>query len=276
MKLKHNKKRNTAFIFEALVKELTKSVIKKNDAKKRQIAGIIKEHFKNDSILGQELRLYQAVVEETTFESNGSADKVLQESKRQYDKLDKQQIFEEQSHLINKINKILSKEVFSNFVPNYKSLATVYQIFNQQMPPKSRVMLENTLMESIVHNAKNITCKLPSDTFVFKNFVKKFNSEYSGKLFEEQRALLSNYITSFVDNGVDFKIFLNEELGRLKEQILQAKKLNEIKTNPEMLQKTEKVFEFIELFKQKQIDEKSIEKILKVQKLVRELQINGD
>ena len=50
MKLKHNKKRNTAFIFEALVKELTKSVIKKNDAKKRQIAGIIKEHFKNDSI----------------------------------------------------------------------------------------------------------------------------------------------------------------------------------------------------------------------------------
>jgi len=276
MKLKHNKKRNTAFIFEALVKELTKSVIKKNDTKKRQIAGIIKEHFKNDSILGQELRLYQAVVEENMFESNGSADKVLQETKRQYDKLDKQQIFEEQSHLINKINKILSKEVFSNFVPNYKSLATVYQIFNQQMPPKSRVMLESTLVESIVHNAKNITCKLPSDTFVFKNFVKKFNSEYSGKLFEEQRALLSNYITSFVDNGVDFKIFLNEELGRLKEQILQAKKLNEIEISPDMLQKTEKVFELVESFKQKQIDEKSIEKILKVQKLVRELQINGD
>ena len=30
MKLKHNKKRNTAFLFEALVRELTKSVVRKD------------------------------------------------------------------------------------------------------------------------------------------------------------------------------------------------------------------------------------------------------
>jgi hypothetical protein len=60
MKLRHNKKRNTAFIFEALVKEMTKNVIKKNDEKKKQIAAIIKEHFKSNSILGKELKLYQA------------------------------------------------------------------------------------------------------------------------------------------------------------------------------------------------------------------------
>ena len=28
MKFRHNKKRNTAFLFEALVKELTKSIVK--------------------------------------------------------------------------------------------------------------------------------------------------------------------------------------------------------------------------------------------------------
>ena len=31
MKLRHNKKRNTAFIFESLVKEMTKAVFQKNE-----------------------------------------------------------------------------------------------------------------------------------------------------------------------------------------------------------------------------------------------------
>ena len=30
MKLKHNKKRNTAFLYEALVKELTKAIVNKD------------------------------------------------------------------------------------------------------------------------------------------------------------------------------------------------------------------------------------------------------
>ncbi len=35
MKLKHNKKRNTAFLYEALVKELTKAVVNKEYRKKK-------------------------------------------------------------------------------------------------------------------------------------------------------------------------------------------------------------------------------------------------
>ena len=276
MKLRHNKKRNTAFIFEALVKEMTKSVMKKNSDKKRKIAGIIKEHFRSGSILGQELRLYQSVIEEGSFDSINTAERVLQEAKRQYSFLDKEQIFNEQSKVINKINKILSKDVFTNFVPNYKSLASAYQIFNQEMPPKNRVLLENKLLEGIVSTTKAVADKFPSDTLVLKNFIKKFNSEYSEKLFEEQKNLLNNYITSFVDNGIDFKIFLNEELGRLKQEIRNARDLEEIETSPEMLDKTEKVLEFVESFREKKIDDKSIEKILKIQKLVRELQTDGN
>ena len=33
-KMKHNKKRNTAFLYEALVKELTKTVVEKDNNKK--------------------------------------------------------------------------------------------------------------------------------------------------------------------------------------------------------------------------------------------------
>ena len=47
MKFKHNKKRNTIFIFESLVRELTKSVINKDFSRKKEILSIIKENFSN-------------------------------------------------------------------------------------------------------------------------------------------------------------------------------------------------------------------------------------
>ena len=35
--MKHNKKRNTAFLYESLVKELTKAVVRQEETKKKKI-----------------------------------------------------------------------------------------------------------------------------------------------------------------------------------------------------------------------------------------------
>ena len=59
MKFKHNKKRNTIFIFESLVRELTKSVINKDFSRKKEILSIIKENFGNTTVLGKELEYYK-------------------------------------------------------------------------------------------------------------------------------------------------------------------------------------------------------------------------
>ena len=45
IKLKHNKKRNTAFLFESLTKELTKAIVAKDEKRKALVLSIIKEHF---------------------------------------------------------------------------------------------------------------------------------------------------------------------------------------------------------------------------------------
>jgi hypothetical protein len=45
MKLKHNKKRNTAFLYEVLVRNLTKAVIDQDEEKKSVIVSIVREHF---------------------------------------------------------------------------------------------------------------------------------------------------------------------------------------------------------------------------------------
>ena len=62
-KLKHNKKRNTAFLYETLVRELTKSIVKKNNQRKEKLMETIKEFFGKDKLLAKELELYKALCE---------------------------------------------------------------------------------------------------------------------------------------------------------------------------------------------------------------------
>ena len=69
----------------------------------------------------------------------------------QYSVLDRKKIFSEQSKLITKINKELDSEVFNNFVPNYKNLATLQQVFNNtDLQAKERVLLEETVIENML------------------------------------------------------------------------------------------------------------------------------
>ena len=50
MKLKHNKKRNTAFLYESHVKELTRAVVKKDTERKNVLVSMIREHFSKGTV----------------------------------------------------------------------------------------------------------------------------------------------------------------------------------------------------------------------------------
>ena len=45
MKIRHNKKRNTAFVYEALVREATAAILKEDAERKDKTISIIKKHF---------------------------------------------------------------------------------------------------------------------------------------------------------------------------------------------------------------------------------------
>ena len=49
---KHNKKRNTAFLYETLVREVVKQTITKDFDKRDKAITILKEHFTKREILG--------------------------------------------------------------------------------------------------------------------------------------------------------------------------------------------------------------------------------
>ena len=52
---RHNKKRNTAFLYEILVRELTKAIVEKAFHKKRSALKLIKEFYYEGSVLYKEL-----------------------------------------------------------------------------------------------------------------------------------------------------------------------------------------------------------------------------
>jgi len=274
-KLKHNKKRNTAFLYESLVRELTKAVVEKSAKRKDIVISVLKEYFNKSSILAKELSFYKAIVETKNLDAY-TAEKMLIESKRGYSSLDKKQIFTEQSRLISTINKKLPDTFFSNFVPNYRNLATISQIFNaqeDQLPVKTCVLLEKTILERMMlKEVKQNTTKemVPVDNLVYKSFTKKFNSEYTD-LLKEQQDLLNKYIISFSDSGLELKLFLNEELGRLKQVINDSFNKSLMKNDTNMIKKAKDVLSLMENYKQSPIDKKMLKQVLKIQELAEEL-----
>ena len=71
---------------------------------------------------------------------------------------------------------------------------------------------------------------------------------------------------------IQLKIYLNEEVDRLKNVISESIEYEDIKADPEMINKTNKVLEVIKEFHSKQIDGNLIKKVLKIQSLAREIQ----
>ena len=265
MKLKHNKKRNTAFLFEALTKELTKAILSKDSESKKTILVILKESFKKGAVLKKELSIYNSLLEGTDV-SPRQAEKVYREACRQYAELDKEGIFEEQTDLINKINKMISPEVFDNFVPSFTAMATAYQLFNNDLSPKSRVILEEQMLEGMIRmplvESKEHK-KLPSDKLAMKMYLKKFNDEFSGHLLPEQKLLLQQYVNSFADNGLGLKVFLNEELIRIR---------GILNSNIGKNDGFGRIVETIDGFKGQWITTDMLKKIMKLQELAGEVQ----
>ena len=271
-KIKHNKKRNTIFLYEALVRELTKATVEKDQDRRETILNIVKEHFNTDTTMGREVRIYKNILETKDTKQN-IAEKILSESKIEYSVLNKKQLFVEQSQMISRINKELSKDVFTTFVPNYKNLATLHQVFNNlDLSAKERVLLEEDALQIMTEATQQVEKKelRHINNLVFTSFVERFNKEYSG-LLEEQKALLSRFIGSGVGGDLEFQIYLNDEIGRLKDQVSEAKETKEFKEDKDMLQKADQVLGLLEGFSQKPLEDGDLKKILKIQELAREI-----
>lgn len=269
--MKHNKKRNTAFIYETLTHELTQAIIKKDSPRKQNVVTVIKQFFNKESILAEELQLYRVLLE-TKHLHEPVAERLLQETKAAHKRLDHKTIFAAQSEAIATINKTLGKMVWANFVPNFKSLASVNAIFSNNTPVKKKVLFEQSIVDGM-SSKKSINESfhmVAIDNLTYNSFIKKFNNKYEG-LLQEQKELLNRYITSFGDDGLELRAYLNDELARLKEQIAGAADASEV---PLLQEKLNSLLEYLEEFRRRDFSDEDLSKVLKTQELVREAATN--
>jgi|ETNvirenome_6_85_1030632.scaffolds.fasta_scaffold10609_3 hypothetical protein len=263
MKFNHNKKRNTAFIYETLIKELSKASMQNQTAVKNKVLSILKEFFRKGRILKQELEIYKSFEDLRGLEEN-MIGRVIQEAKKQFSQMDRETAFKEQTRVVNRINKELGPSTWGNFVKDYKRIATVSQVLSESLGPKKQVLLESKLIQDLAKPEPEKKAFPNVNNLALKTFVKNFNEEYSQSLNESQKSLLHKYINSYQDDGLEFKVYLYEEVTRLK-----AALVGKIKNQDEdTANKLERVVEQIGKYNQRKINRDLVAEIVKIQALV--------
>lgn len=275
MKFKHNKRRNSAFLYEALVRELVKSAMRKDEQRKQITIDLMKKYFHADSPLGKELKVYKALYETTNL-SPEDAERLLYEAKRTFFGVgfaSPQEIYDEQSQLIAAVNKKLSPSVFSNFVPNYKSIATIQQIFSKEISIPNRIMLERKILDDLCSKKLIVEKKeekLKINDLVIKTAIKSFNKKYD-KLNENQKKLISKFLVKSEETEADLRLFVSEELSRIKGKLSSSLTIKEFAEDNIMKQKAQKTLLLIEETLKSEIGEEEVSLVLKLQELEKEL-----
>ena len=266
---RHNKKRNSAFLYEVLVREMTRSIISKDTRRSGFIKQMIQEKFNPDTCMGSELNCYNALVETSGLDTY-TAEKMIHRAKEAYNSIDKKKLFQEQSSAIKIINTKLGADVYNTFIPNYRSYATVAQIFGEKVAVKEKILLEKKVLERLTATESVSQDKMQSiDYLVVNKFTEKFNEQYK-ELLPEQASLLQKYILSFNDEGADFRTYLVTELKRVHSAIKKSLTLTEVVEDKSMVDATNQVLENLEAINVSRINNKEILKVLKAQQLVRE------
>lgn len=253
--MRHNKKRNTALLFEFLVRYVSKCLVDKKNEEASKAVEITKKYFTKGP-LREELDLFNKVlcskVSNVTY-----ASKLLQEALASVKRINTKHSEKIKSNLILEINKTFDADVFySQKVPNYVIYASFQMLLNNESGKKNlyesvdKITLEDKIVNFMLNGVRKdvpIAEALKLDpkysNAVYKIVISKFDKKYSNLLSEQQKKLLTKYAVSLIsENKKVFNIAIEHEikiaterLNQIKDASLQEdaelmKKINECKT----------------------------------------------
>jgi len=102
VKNKHNKKRNTAFVFEALAREATVAIIKGDEETKAKVVSIVRKHFTGDSLLKKDLECYRSLYENQDIDE-ATSKKIVEAVMAAKRLIDPDGLFKQQTEVIKDI-----------------------------------------------------------------------------------------------------------------------------------------------------------------------------
>jgi hypothetical protein len=230
-KIKHSKFKNTGFIFELLVRQITSEIMSAN---KSIAEKILKEHFNSKKELSKELKLYQYLINEK-YNSESKAEQFINTILEARKRLDETKLTREKYNLVKEIKQTYNLDEFiKSPISNYKTLASIYKIFetvtnDEQYDPTDVVSSRFTIAENIINSSiQNKDVKLKDAVLEeyrkqdddlravsYKLLVESFNNKYSN-LTNDQKGLLREYINN-INNTGKLNEYVSNEVTKLVE-----------------------------------------------------------
>ena len=230
-KIKHSKFKNTGFIFELLVRQITSEIMSAN---KSIAEKILKEHFNSKKELSKELKLYQYLINEK-YNSESKAEQFINTILEARKRLDETKLTREKYNLVKEIKQTYNLDEFiKSPISNYKTLASIYKIFetvtnDEQYDPTDVVSSRFTIAENIINSSiQNKDIKLKDAVLEeyrkqdddlravsYKLLVESFNNKYSN-LTNDQKGLLREYINN-INNTGKLSEYVSNEVTKLVE-----------------------------------------------------------
>jgi len=204
---RHNKKRNVGLIHEQLVRYVASSLIAKDKKSAATAVEIINKHFKPDTELYKEFRLFNALVN-LPVGARPLAERVLNESKKSAITHDSTKLRREKSLLIKDINTCLveSRRFYDIKIDNYRLFATVQTVLNewrgrQKLDLTTRATYEEKLVEWLSRSSGPVQEEaIQSDPLIRKLMLQKFEEKYRDHLSIEQKQILEAAVLDNDDN----------------------------------------------------------------------------
>ena len=230
-KIKHSKFKNTGFLFELLVRQITSEVM---SSSKSVAEKLLKEHFNSKQELSKELKLYQYLINEK-YNSESKAEQFINTILEARKKIDEKKLTKEKYNLIKEIKETYNLDEFiKSPISNYKTLASIYKIFetvigDAEYDPTDIVSSRFTIAENIINSSiQNKDVKLKDAVLEeyrkqdddlravsYKLLVESFNNKYSN-LTNDQKGLLREYINN-INNTGKLNEYVSNEVTKLVE-----------------------------------------------------------
>lgn len=226
----HNKKRNTALLYEFLIRTISSALVE-NDKRKSSVAlKILRRYFKPGTQLYKEFRIFNALIK-TTVSSDSVATSILKEARTAIEVLDYEALDKEKSLLIRNINHVIKDENFYDQpVAEYRLYASIQTLFNEWRKPVgsadivSLANYENQLREWLITEKKKEDHTLIDETpgttrLLMKVMMKKLNEKYASSLNDDQREIIKAYAFSTANED---QTTIKKKLEEVRHGLLEA------------------------------------------------------
>lgn len=282
-KIKHSKFKNTGFIFELLVRQVTSEILTSN---KSVAEKILKEFFNSKKELSKELKLYQYLINEK-YNSEAKAEKFIDTICEARKRLDEKKLTKEKYSLIKTIKEIYTIDDFiKSPVSNYKMLASIYKIFevvttDEQYEPTDIVNSRFTITENIINSSIQNKDTKYKDAVLdeyrkqdedlraisYKMLVESFNKKYKN-LSTEQKTLLREYINN-INNTGKLNQYVSKEVTFIVESLKEVS--NKISDKVTKIKLTETLNNIKKIKSVKKIKEEHLSALMMSYELINEL-----